>query len=234
MTVPPTGWVETDCLVDRHPEISDEEAQAAIDMATWALWVLTGEKFHAAGCWQEEYEVYGCDLRVGVGPVTVVHTVESGEPCGDSWVPLDGWCITGPSSISICNGGSYDFRSNFGWSNPCGRPNRVRVRYSVDSNLPPGSPGVVCRLADEYYKAATGQACSLPERITSITRQGVSWTVLDPQTFFERGMTGIGPIDHWLMIARMYVGIANMTDPLRGRLIKAQQCVEPFAMVQVG
>lgn len=34
-------------------------------------------------------------------------------------------------------------------------------------------------------------ACMLPSRVTSVVREGVSWTVLDPQQFLEGGKTGL-------------------------------------------
>lgn len=33
--------------------------------------------------------------------------------------------------------------------------------------------------------------CQLPSRVTSVAREGVSWTVLDPQQFLEGGKTGL-------------------------------------------
>jgi hypothetical protein len=38
----------------------------------------------------------------------------------------------------------------------------------------------------------------LPERVQTITRQGVTVGFLDPQDFLEKGRTGITMIDLWL------------------------------------
>jgi hypothetical protein len=47
-------------------------------------------------------------------------------------------------------------------------------------------------LACEMVKACTpGQQCRLPARVQSITRQGISQTFLDPQSFFEEGRIGL-------------------------------------------
>lgn len=35
------------------------------------------------------------------------------------------------------------------------------------------------------------KTCRLPERVTSVNREGVSWTVIDPQLFLENGKTGL-------------------------------------------
>jgi hypothetical protein len=41
-------------------------------------------------------------------------------------------------------------------------------------------------------------ACALPERISSVARQGVSYTVMDPQEFISNGKVGIYEIDLFL------------------------------------
>ena len=38
-------------------------------------------------------------------------------------------------------------------------------------------------------------ACLLPDRVTSISRQGVSFTILDPQNFLKEGRTGLYNVD---------------------------------------
>ena len=40
--------------------------------------------------------------------------------------------------------------------------------------------------------------CVLPQRVTPISRQGVSWTLLDPQDFLDNGRTGIYHVDLFL------------------------------------
>lgn len=55
-------------------------------------------------------------------------------------------------------------------------------------------------LAGELALAANPGAgdCILPERIQSVTRQGLTYVLLDPQTFLESGRTGIYLVDLWL------------------------------------
>jgi hypothetical protein len=40
--------------------------------------------------------------------------------------------------------------------------------------------------------------CQLPERVTSVVRQGISLAVLDPLDLFDRGKTGIASVDLWV------------------------------------
>lgn len=54
-------------------------------------------------------------------------------------------------------------------------------------------------LASELVRSCTpGEACALPERVTSITRQGVSMAILDPLDFLTDGRTGIYAVDLFL------------------------------------
>lgn len=54
-------------------------------------------------------------------------------------------------------------------------------------------------LACEFAKALRGDAsCALPQRVQSITRQGVSLALLDPLDFLAEGRTGLYTVDLWL------------------------------------
>jgi len=80
------------------------------------------------------------------------------------------WCFSGPAYVEVtylC--GVYELP--------------VAVQEAIDV------------LAGELLLASSGQPCSLPQRITSVTRQGVSWTVLDPQDFLDQGRTGLYQVD---------------------------------------
>lgn len=50
-------------------------------------------------------------------------------------------------------------------------------------------------LACELLKACVGAPCSLPQRVTTITRQGITAGFLDPQQFFNEGRIGIYIVD---------------------------------------
>jgi hypothetical protein len=55
--------------------------------------------------------------------------------------------------------------------------------------------------AIELIKAWEGDDCALPDRVTSVTRQGISYTILDNQDFLENFRTGIYVIDLFLKTA---------------------------------
>lgn len=54
-------------------------------------------------------------------------------------------------------------------------------------------------LACEFIKFCQGRPCSIPQRVTSISRQGMSATFLDPMEFMSEGKTGIYLVDLAIM-----------------------------------
>lgn len=51
-------------------------------------------------------------------------------------------------------------------------------------------------LACEWAKNCLGQACRLPQRVTSISRQGVSVSLADVDQLLENGLTGLTTVDN--------------------------------------
>jgi hypothetical protein len=72
-----------------------------------------------------------------------------------------------------------------------GGPGTWIIEAQIGGPVPPGGPMAVGVLACEIAKSCAGQDCDLPERVTSITRQGVSFTVNDPKEFLDNGLTGL-------------------------------------------
>lgn len=73
------------------------------------------------------------------------------------------------------------------------------IEYSYGQEPPVSGKRAAALLACELARACTpGVECQLPARVTSITRQGVSMALLDPQDFLDNGRTGIYEIDLFL------------------------------------
>lgn len=78
----------------------------------------------------------------------------------------------------------------------CRRRTRVDVVYTYGARPSTLVENAIRVLAREMELAdSDDKACRLPERVTSVTRQGVSWTVIDPMDFIEKGRTGIIEVD---------------------------------------
>lgn len=211
-------------------------AQTAVLEATWVIKQLTGGVFSGAQCLVEEYAVRHGQTKLDVGrPIDQLLYARSFTPCDgdDDGTDLSNACIVRPTTIRLrqrgCCGATSGFPGGFHVSYdmvgpPCPERDRaVRVAYRTRPNIPPGAGRVVKKLAEEYVKAVCGdKSCKLPERITSVTRQGVSWSLLDPQEFLDRGLVGIGAVDHWLNVATQTARGLAMVDPLeRGVLIRS-------------
>lgn len=73
------------------------------------------------------------------------------------------------------------------------------VTYQRGRPLPEAGRFALGEFACELAKACINDnTCKLPGRVTSVSRQGVSFAVLDPLAFLENGKTGIYAVDAWL------------------------------------
>jgi hypothetical protein len=75
--------------------------------------------------------------------------------------------------------------------NTWNEPNRLFVEMSVGFGFPPGAARAVGELAYELLKACSGEDCSLPSRVTNLTRQGVSMNLIDSLEFMDSGWAGL-------------------------------------------
>jgi len=78
----------------------------------------------------------------------------------------------------------------------------LSVTYTHGSPPPIAGKRAAIRLANELIMAETGDSqCALPDSVTSIQRQGISYTLLDPQVYVDKGRTGIYEIDMFIYAA---------------------------------
>jgi hypothetical protein len=77
----------------------------------------------------------------------------------------------------------------------------VEVTYTYGSPPPLAGKTAARILATELVKLyEDDDTCALPQRVTNITRQGVSYTVLDNQSFIDELKTGIYAVDLFLKV----------------------------------
>jgi hypothetical protein len=92
------------------------------------------------------------------------------------------------------------------WAAEGDQPGAWEVAYTWGADPPEGGKTAAAILACELWRAtpASGQAgtCRLPKRVTTLSRQGVQLTMLDPMSMFPDGLTGIPEIDLWLSAQR--------------------------------
>jgi hypothetical protein len=81
-------------------------------------------------------------------------------------------------------------------------PSNIEVTYSYGSPPPSAGKSAARMLATELVKLYEGDdTCALPQRTTSVNRQGVSYTILDNQDFIDELKTGLYAVDLFLKTA---------------------------------
>lgn len=73
------------------------------------------------------------------------------------------------------------------------------ISYWIGTPVPVGGRRAVARLACEIAKACAGDdSCALPQRVQTVVREGITYTMLDPMQHLDQGRTGITEVDMWL------------------------------------
>jgi len=127
------------------------------------------------------------------GPVnSIISVVQDGELVDPATYRVDNgtWLVrTHDQSTSDCWTLRQDFNLNTG-------PNTLIVSYLQGMPVPAALQRAGGELACEWAKACTGAACRLPQRVTSISRQGVTVSLADVDDLLERGLTGVPTVDN--------------------------------------
>lgn len=203
-----------------------EGAQKALyeQMASTLLWHWTGEQFgvcpavvHPAvdGC-ARGWTTYragmpfrlqgtpepglpspGCDCHDGDHLATVVIP---GPVVSILSVTLEGevldpaaYRVSGSRTLVRVDGGDWPAHPGADWE----------IQYERGVPVPAGGRLAAAILAVELWKAACrDKSCSLPQRVQSVTRQGVSVAVLDEFADLDQGRTGIWLVDSWVASIR--------------------------------
>jgi len=76
-----------------------------------------------------------------------------------------------------------------------GDADAFEVSYVRGKTVPGALLDAAKTLACEYARACLGAECALPNRVTSIARQGTTVTMVDVNTLLEHGLTGIKSVD---------------------------------------
>ena len=119
-------------------------------------------------------------------PVTKIHSVRT----------RDGR-ILDPSSYYLVDHSTLQAAAGVPWT-PC----NVEITYTYGSPIPIAGKMAARTLALEFAKLWSDDPdCMLPQRITSISRQGVSYTLLDSQDFIDDVRTGVYAVDLFLKSA---------------------------------
>lgn len=200
-------WINAEDLDDP----SSPFAQDAAETASWILYKLTGEKYpgirtttqwygrDASECvhafrdivdaYYEIREDSPRQLRTRNTPIVLVETIHEGSRLLDP----EEYLTFNHAYVIKTNKSYWDYEKG------------VTINY-LHGTAPPRA-GIVAakRLARELDLAAKGdEECALPSRITSVSRQGIDYAILDPQDFISEGRTGLHEVDMFIHAANPY------------------------------
>lgn len=72
------------------------------------------------------------------------------------------------------------------------------ITYLLGIGVPIAGQLAAGQLAGDFARGCTGGACSLPQQLSSLSRNGVEVTVVDPNQILEQGLTGLASVDLWI------------------------------------
>lgn len=130
-------------------------------------------------------------IRLGVYPVRSV-----------SQVKVDG-AVLSPSAYRV-DDQTWLVRPGGVWPTwqrldlPDTQPGTFSVALTHGADPPAMGVSAAAALGAELAKMRSGLAHRLPQRLQTVTRQGVTVAVLDPQTFLSEGLTGLYDVDLFL------------------------------------
>jgi len=203
----------------------DEQWVQPLLLASEILWMLSGRRWLGVGCeetvilrstgetagrgswpYSRTWGVCGCWFVATWGdplPLAAYSGTHISRPMA---VKLPRSEVSAVTAVTIDGDAFADFElTGDGWLRRtdgqgwpvCG--DQTSITYQFGAPPPPGGVQATVALAAEIVKDIFDRpGCQLPRRTTSVTREGITMTVLDPADFLDKGKTGIIPVDMWL------------------------------------
>lgn len=251
MSAPLTGcssWAQVEDLAATVAPLHTEEQWCGyLAMATDILWAATGRRWRGVsltaevalraapprageGGWVYDRSWGHCACYAGtgiLGPRWSDGAYSHHEPVK---IRLPNPDVTSVTSVTIDGEAFDEWRLDGAWlvrTDGRGWPecrDRAVVTYVFGEMPPAAGVAAVVALATEFGRAASDnpdQACALPQRLQSVSRQGITFEVLDTMEFLDKGWTGLLSTDMWIKSVnpkgRSQAGQVWSPDLRRGR-----------------
>lgn len=185
--------------------------ESAVEFASFVLYKLTGEKYTGI---QTVTEVYTADSSLSnkTAPELIagnIYNLPKFIENGSRNLRLRHTPVRAVNSVTylgrVLDPSEYSLRNNSYLVRPNALPwvldplNEIEITYTYGTPPPSAGKRAAIRLANELILSDMGSAaCALPERISSVSKQGMSYTIMDPQEFIQNGKVGIYEIDLFL------------------------------------
>jgi len=162
--------------------------------------VLVGGRWYNLTCSTCLSDVCGCDLGAkGLTLPGPIHEVTAVTLDGDT-LPESAYAVYDRSTLVRLDGGVWPACQDL--TDPT-----FEITYTRGRPVPIAGQVAAGVLAEQFHLALCGSnKCQLPQRVQTVTRQGVTVAMLDSFEDVDKGHTGIWLIDSWL---------ASVTSPPR-------------------
>jgi hypothetical protein len=190
-------------------------ADDACKAASYLLWALSGRKYTGTTTVTEHYIRFAPLINTHlIREAAIIYShIDETLPLVKPWatnetrIRLRGQPVQEVHAVRNANGGlvsedTYyvvDHSAVYFYRPALIIPADIEITYTYGIDPPLLGKMAARRVATEFIKLWNGsEDCALPERVTSVSRQGVSYTVLDSQDFLEEMRLGIYEIDLFL------------------------------------
>lgn len=217
-SAPTTGpcepWASWDVVEACGPsslaDVSPQQREYAVDVASEILYNLSGRVYPGI-CTVTRSLCLSCrtclPATCGCEPVNGYY-VDLGiaAPVWGAWDVIAGG-VTLPASAYTVHDKRYLVRTDGELWPVTGNgqtslvdPNTFRATWAYGRRVPTGGQKAAQLFVTEIAKLCIGdKSCQIPQRVTSMTREGMTFTILDSMKMIEEGRTGIALIDLWLV-----------------------------------
>lgn len=197
--------------VPTPPEI--DPIAVALAGASEILSRLTGWMFHPALQVREEFVVHPKAIRLvpTYSPLREILAVTRVTEGTDQPAPMESW-TTFAGAVYFASTANTHFETwlyldTWLWDwYQCRIRDRelLWVLYNAGSTITASARAAVLALAHEYWLATSRcdecDSCALPERTTSVVREGIAYNLSDPENPFSQGHTGLAGVDSWIRV----------------------------------
>ena len=159
----------------------------------WVPYIFNGVWRNCSGCGNSGFGCCTCAPACEVWLPGPVHSIPAtGVSQDGEIVPVDAWRVDEAQWLVRTDGDCWPLCQDFNLDEGAGV---FTVTYFKGLEV----PGVLLRaageLACEYAKSCLGAPCQLPQRMTSLSRQGVSVSLVDVDLMLRNGLTGLTTVD---------------------------------------
>lgn len=170
---------------------------------TWLPYIFNGAWRNCwGGCGNTGFGCCTCEPRCQVWlPAPVASIPATGVSVDGAIVNVDSWRIDNGMWLVRTDGECWPNCQDYNVDSGAGT---FTVTFLQGIPVPDILLRAAGELACEWAKSCLGQACRLPQRVQSITRQGVSMSMVNIDDVLRAGLTGVQTVDQVIMMFNPY------------------------------